>query len=375
MEEEFRKESDGKTYLLLKRTRVSFEERMIQRVKPAGVIPMVKSEQEDAYKYEITGKKNLSMTFERVPMNAEQIEKILYGILDVLKEGREFLLTEDNFILCPDHIYLRIPEYEVSLCYYPEYGIPFAEQMGKLFEMLLNRVDYREEKAIAMVYALYMQLQEPDMTLERIREKLGEQVMHPVQRVAEGSEGEERRRERREVKAEEPGSVRTKEGVVMCSAEKGRQKKKKLWERLRTEVNVKRVVFGEKNEIPLAIPCVRETGPEWEPQYTKVLSVRPQEAHPYLVSQKDGEKIVLSKFPFYVGSLPGYMDYVIVQDTVSRFHAKFIQQGQAVYLVDLNSTNGTKINGRTLNVREQGTLKNGDNVTFADCDYVYWERE
>ena len=109
MEEEFRKESDGKTYLLLKRTRVSFEERMIQRVKPAGVIPMVKSEQEDAYKYEITGKKNLSMTFERVPMNAEQIEKILYGILDVLKEGREFLLTEDNFVLCPDHIYLRIP--------------------------------------------------------------------------------------------------------------------------------------------------------------------------------------------------------------------------------------------------------------------------
>ena len=40
----------------------------------------------------------------------------------------------------------------------------------------MNRVDYREEKAIAMVYALYMQLQEPDMTLERIREKLQEQV-------------------------------------------------------------------------------------------------------------------------------------------------------------------------------------------------------
>ena len=377
MEEEFRKESDGKTYLLLKRTRTSFEEQMIQRARPVGVIPMVKSEQEDVYKYEITGRKNLSMTFERVPMNTEQIEKVLYGILDILKEGREFLLAEDNFILCPDHIYLRIPEYEVSLCYYPEYGVPLTEQMGKLFEMLLNRVDYREEKAIAMVYALYMQLQEPDMTLERIREKLSEQVMQPVQKTTGVREDAEKRREKREVTVEAAGNAGTKEDAVRdsYSTEKNGQKRKKLWERLRTEVSVKRVVCGEKNSIPLAVPCVREGSPEWEPQYTRVLSVRASESHPYLISQRSGEKIVLNKFPYYVGSLPEYMDYVIEQDTVSRFHAKFIQQGQEICLVDLNSTNGTKVNGCALNVREQGALKNGDKVMFADCDYIYYEKE
>ena len=176
LQEEFIKESDGKTYLLLEKTKETFEEEMLRRTELTGVLSTVRSERKDKYKYEITGRKSLAVTFERVPMNAEQIEQVLCGILDIIERGKEYLLSEDNYILLQEHIYLQIPEYRVTLCYYPEYGVPFSEQLGKLFEILLNRVDYREEKAIAMVYALYMQLQEPDVTLERIREKLKEQV-------------------------------------------------------------------------------------------------------------------------------------------------------------------------------------------------------
>ena len=196
--EEYRKEADGKTYLLLKKTREAYEEQMIQRNHISGILPMVRSERTDCYKYEITGKKNLAMTFERVPMNAEQVERVLRSILDTLEGGKEYLLSEDNYLLCPEHIYLRLPEYEVSLCYYPEYNIPFAEQLGKLFEALLNRVDYREDKAIALVYALYMRLQELDMTSERIREVLREQVAEVAiegKRIEEGNQTSFRKEE------------------------------------------------------------------------------------------------------------------------------------------------------------------------------------
>ena len=158
--EQYRKEPDGKTYMMLPRNKETFEENMIRNVAPSGVLPMMKSEKEECYKYEITGRKPLSMTFERVPMNGEQIERIVKGILLVLERGKEFLLTEDNFVLQPEYIFLSIPAYEVTLCYYPEYEIPVWEQMGKLFEVFLNRVDYREARAIEMVYAWYMQLQE-----------------------------------------------------------------------------------------------------------------------------------------------------------------------------------------------------------------------
>lgn len=373
--EEYRKESDGRSYLLLKKEKDTFEEQMIQRARPAGVLPMVRSEREGYYKYEITAQKNLAMTFERVPMTAEQVEKVLQGILDVLGGGREFLLVEDNYILSPEYIYLRIPEYEVMLCYYPGYEVPFAEQLGKLFEVLLNRVDYREERAISLVYALYMRLQEPDMTLERIGEKLREQMKNKEQPLCRQEEQlQEMPKElwRKSVTEQTFGADNT--GV---ESKKNVQRKAGLWERLRKEVGGIRFSRGERQEIqivPSPVPCVRDAEPDWGSKYTKVLSVKKTESGPALISQRNGETVFLTKFPFYVGSLPEYMDFVMERDTVSRFHAKFIRRENEVLLSDLNSTNGTKVNGRMLNVQEQVPLVNGDRIIFADEEFVFFEK-
>lgn len=358
MEKQFKKEADGKTYLVLKKTKEAYEEHMIQAVRPPGILTMVKSEQADAYKYEITGKKNLTMTFERVPMNAEQIGKVLHGILDVLERGKEYLLTGENFILQPDYIYLTLPEYEVTLCYYPEYGVPFTEQMGKLFEMFLNRVDYREEKAIAMVYGLYMQLQEPDVTLERLKKKLRE----PAENLAE----------QEEFIPEPAAKTEMKEIVREGKAEK----KKGILGKLRKEAVIRK---PEKAILPKEyykepqVSYVMESATEWNPQYTRVLSMKKAEQGPSLVSQRSGEVVYLTKFPFYVGSLPGYMDLVISQDTVSRFHAKLSLKENRVYVTDLNSTNGTTVNEKSVGIQEEIPLCQGDCVRFAEEEYLFFE--
>ena len=382
--EQYKKESDGKTYMLLPKGKETFEELMIRNTMPEGVLAMAKSESEGSYKYEITGKKTLTMTFERIPMNAEQIEAVLRGIMDVLERGREFLLSEENFVLLPEYIFLRIPTYEVTLCYYPEYGIPFVEQMGKLFEMLLNRVDYREEKAIEMVYALYMQLQEPDMTAGQLRERLSMQT-------GKSTECRKTLRTTANEKAAEPGypSVRSRadESAVSRELPKKEAKQTGFFERIRKEVISKiqraaelsgREMSGREPETLLPSypgPCVMESPPEWGNRYTTVLSVKKKEEPPSLVSKKTGETVFLTKFPFYVGSLANYMDYVIKEETVSRFHGKFIKKGEEIYLTDLNSTNGTQVNGQVLMVQEQVKLKEGDRVLFADAEYTFFAGE
>lgn len=378
LEEEFKKESDGKTYLLLQKMAETFEEEMVRKAEPEGVLPMVRSEWEDKYKYEITGRKSLAVTFERVPMNAEQIEKVLCGILDIIENGKEYLLSEDNYVLLPEHIYLQIPEYKVTLCYYPEYGVSFSEQLGKLFEILLNRVDYREEKAIAMVYALYMQLQEPDVTPERIREKLKErqQSSNPEDPVRK-KEVQIDAPEYRYIKYEEP------EKRIVVSKEKGETAERRptaktsLWERLRKEVGVR--IYGRekkgKSVFAEEVSCVCDTPSEWGTTHTRVLSVKKELFFPALISADRTEKFFLTEFPFYVGSIPEYVNYVIGRDTVSRFHAKFVRQGEQVYLTDLNSTNGTRINDRELNVRELVLLSEGDHILFADAEYIFSEKE
>jgi len=376
LEEEFKKESDGKTYLLLGKTKETFEEEMIRKAGPMGVLPMVRSEWGDKYKYEISGRKSLAVTFERVPMNAEQIEKVLCGILDIIENGKEYLLSEDNYILLPEHIYLQIPEYKVTLCYYPEYSVSFSEQLGKLFEILLNRVDYREEKAIAMVYALYMQLQEPDVTSERIRAKLREQVQaakpeNPVRETEKKKERTEISYEyekpvTRRATSEKKGTVRERKAVAKTS----------LWERFRKEVGAKIYSREEKGKSVFAeeqVSCVCDAPAEWSAAHTRVLSVKKEALCPMLISAENTEKVLLTKFPFYVGSMPDYMDYVINKDTVSRFHAKFIKYEEQIYLSDLNSTNGTRVNGRELNVKERVMLSEGDRILFADAEYIFSE--
>lgn len=361
IKEQYKKEGDGKTYLLLKKTRESFEERMIREARPEGILPMVKSEECNRYKYEITGRKHLAMTFERVSMNVEQVQKVLQSMFEVLERGKEYLLSEDSFILLPEYIFLKIPEYEVQLCYYPEYKTPFSEQMGKLFEMLLNRVDYREKEAISLVYALYMQIQEPDMTLERLRKLLlaqGEKAEIP-----ETLTGEQKPR----------GIVQTAEEKKMelTGGEKGEAPKKRsgFWERLRKEGGKAISLFCP----PVAEPSqVMEAPQEWGVQCTRVLSVKNTKGCPVLVAEKEGERVLLEKFPFYIGSLSTYMDYVIERDTVSRFHAKLIKQGDCFFLTDLNSTNGTKVNGHTLEIQEQRQLTDGDRIAFADVEYLFF---
>ncbi len=376
LEEDYKKETDGKSYLLLRKTKRSYEQAMIQEAMPAGVLPMVKSEQENHYKYDITGRKTLSMTFERVLMNAEQVQKVLQGIFATVERAREYLLLEEHFILRPDYIFLRIPEYEVTLCYYPEYGVSFSEQLGKLFEMLLNRVDYREEKAIALVYTLYMQLQEPDMTLERLQEKLSAHF------------GEERKGVSGAVMVDAPVKEERTENIE----EKGR-KKTSFLERLKEEVSLKfplqteerrlRSVAGKKSVFPTGKKqtereevqqpsYVMESAPEWGSQHTRVISVKRENKMPFLVSEETGESIPLTKFPFYIGSLAGYADYVIQSDTVSRFHAKLFKKDGELFAVDLNSTNGTKVNGRLLNIQESVRLLAGDSICFADRTYHYF---
>lgn len=374
---QYRKNPDGRSYLLLPRNKDCYEEKMIRKVQPKGVLLMTKSEEPDVYSYEITGRKNLDMTFERVPMNAEQVEKVLAGIFSVIEEAGEYLLSEENFILHPEFIFVGIPAYEVTLCYYPEYGVPFAEQMSKFFEILLNRVDYREEKAIAMVYAMYMELQEPDMTFESMKEKFrkraaeimgGEQkggrtVSAPVMKTAA----------KETIYAGQQEKETSERQGFAYEEEKPRRKKNSIFGRFGKEGGLRRF-FAERKEAEPEMPSpsyVMEEVSPWEPAYTRVLSVRRPEKGPSLVSEESGEVIYLKKFPFYVGSLPEYMDYVIQNDTVSRFHAKFIKTEQGIALVDLNSTNGTKVNDGMLNVQEQRLLSEGDRITFAEAVFSF----
>lgn len=83
------------------------------------------------------------------------------------------------------------------------------------------------------------------------------------------------------------------------------------------------------------------------------------------------ERITLNEFPFFIGKLKSRMDYGLDHAAVSRFHAKITKEDEEYFIYDLNSTNGTFLNGKQLNAREKTTIHDGDEIQFADVIYHF----
>ncbi|WP_373211932.1 DUF6382 domain-containing protein [Ruminococcus sp. 5_1_39BFAA] len=106
---------------------------------------------------------------------------------------------------------------------------------------------------------------------------------------------------------------------------------------------------------------------------TVVLSANISAGPSSLVSREPGElaTIYLKDELTVIGKLANAADAVINLPTVSRVHAKIRNRNGEYYLTDLNSRNGTSVNGQMLRPDEDYQLKDQDEVDFAQARYVF----
>ena len=106
---------------------------------------------------------------------------------------------------------------------------------------------------------------------------------------------------------------------------------------------------------------------------TVVLSAGQTEGPASLVSREPGElaTIYLDRDLMVIGKVENAADAVISLPTVSRIHAKIRKADDEYYLSDLNSRNGTSVNGRLLKTGEEYQLQDEDQVEFAQARYIF----
>lgn len=106
---------------------------------------------------------------------------------------------------------------------------------------------------------------------------------------------------------------------------------------------------------------------------TIVLSANIMSGPASLVSKEPGElaTIYLKDDLTVIGKLETACDAVIPYPTVSRVHGKIRKRGEEYYLTDLNSRNGTSVNGRMLKGDEEYLLQEEDEVDFAQARYIF----
>jgi hypothetical protein len=107
-----------------------------------------------------------------------------------------------------------------------------------------------------------------------------------------------------------------------------------------------------------------------EPPVEATMITRP-DAREQLAIVHDGQRTPIEASVVQIGRAPS-CDIVLDDRNVSRRHAEIRRRGPVVVLVDLDSTNGTIVNGRR--VREH-PLADGDRITLGNSRLTFERRQ
>ena len=84
------------------------------------------------------------------------------------------------------------------------------------------------------------------------------------------------------------------------------------------------------------------------------------------------QSFVIEGDTFLLGGRNDQADGQLQSSGVSRNHARITREEDKYYIEDLNSRNGTYVNGKLLPYKQKCPMKPGDHLRFAREEYVFY---
>ena len=108
-----------------------------------------------------------------------------------------------------------------------------------------------------------------------------------------------------------------------------------------------------------------------EDSCTKFIMLEDMEGNLYNLQGCEPKCIHIGDIQKIIGKDQERAQIHILQEGISRVHALVVKEGEECIIEDLNSTNGTWINGKIMEPRTRYVLKQGDKVCFAGVEYIF----
>lgn len=122
-----------------------------------------------------------------------------------------------------------------------------------------------------------------------------------------------------------------------------------------------------------AVPCYGETTVLTKGEENPDMEMgRPEQEkqHLYLEALEQGRyKPIHIHNSVILGCMAEGCNYILKDRGISRMHAKLMEKADGLYLLDLNSTNGTYLNGEMLESGEDYKIEEGDLISFAKSEF------
>lgn len=354
---------------------------------------------EDFLYYEISSKQPLERLYEGGKLKAADLAYIIREIAAVQTDLGEYMLDESGLLLEEGMIFADVETRELYFAFYP--GSRSAEsQYGGLADFFLGHTDHGQEQAVNLAYEFYRMSKADYFVLSSFLPLLEKELAavktgwgtqeDPDRRGGEtaGRTSEETERTAGEngwmsEAAETGGSsfllpeddfAAGQEEWMEEAAGKKKDSKTGMFKRLLSFLQREKKQGTEQ-----------EAAEEWSDMvwdsYEQQLYENGSQETVYfadldkreisvqkplcLKSEEGGRKILLRDFPITFGKMQGRVTVVLEDRSVSRLHARIEAGEKGLYVRDLNSRNGTCVNGKKLLPNEAEPLREGDQVSFG----------
>ena len=126
----------------------------------------------------------------------------------------------------------------------------------------------------------------------------------------------------------------------------------------------------ERKKVAEVSEVVLESG-NMEMETVLLSTVEHQQEYRLEALEDKHETIKIYKFPFYLGKERFENGNSFAEGVISRKHARIHSEESGFYLTDLDSKNGTFLNGERLLAQECRRMELGDIVGIADIYYIF----
>lgn len=376
--------------------------------------------------YEIQSRQTLYYRYEIKEMDYDALKNIFFHLCLLGDELEKYFLDFNDISFDEKYIFQDIETGETAFLFLPGEGQE-KNHFAEFMEYIVKRVNHKDAKAVQTAYQLYDLSRQSHILVREIRQLFEEEEKIDFQADKKGYETEQITGENQIFQSEEG----KEEWEWMLPEDKTETEKAKWSDILIPAVLcvmltvlvcirlsftltyaeetiwiaglivniglslvyiVYRFWAKKKGTSPIceqesvmhkakSIPDVpeQEKEPEWqytgqekENVYGETVFFEPEPEN-ILCGLGKYEKLIikLDHFPFSVGKLKEETDYVLKDNSVSRLHARFYREDKTVYLMDLNSTNGTYKNGFRIPSNEKILLEEGDEIIFGKVRFCY----
>lgn len=368
--------------------------------------------------YKLKYKTSVKQVLGDLELTSEKVHYMIYSIAEAIRQTECYLLNIDNIIWKSNCTFIEVSSGRMVFSYYPK-GHQEKNSLKEFLMELLQYVDKGNQQTFMYMMEFYNLVTNPDCTTEQIIKYASKKTtginIEKYQQTPLVSQGDyEIRLEDTENQRKENKSKKTVitigliaiNLIVICLLLFEIWTYQYIWVLIITLFLLLLVILvngdsnQEENPDKIMEEYWKENGEDsrWKNQEqekmcianqleeieTTLLTVdnqqivvedKPIELCLKAMNPKAHKDMIISKSSTVIGSMKGGCDYLLKEKGISRMHAKLLKREDGLYLLDLNSTNGTFLNDEQIISGKEYLLMEGDVVALANIvTYVVAER-